>query len=69
MPVTAHDFVFAWRRIVTPATLSHYAGILFPIKNAQRISRGELPPSAMGHSSTDASGNARRTPEEIAAAT
>jgi oligopeptide transport system substrate-binding protein len=47
-PVTAHDFVFAWRRIVTPATSSHYAGILFPIRNAQRINRGELPPAAMG---------------------
>ncbi|MET0379487.1 MAG: peptide ABC transporter substrate-binding protein [Spongiibacteraceae bacterium] len=52
-PVTAHDFVFAWRRIVTPATASHYAGILFPIKNAQRISRGELPPTAMGVHATD----------------
>lgn len=47
-PVTAHDFVFAWKRIVAPATSSHYAGILFPIKNAQRINRGELPPETMG---------------------
>jgi hypothetical protein len=28
-----------------------------------------LPPSATGHSTTDASGNARRTPDAIAAAT
>jgi len=51
--VTAHDFVFAWKRIVTPATSSHYAGILFPIKNAQRINRGELPPETMGVRATN----------------
>lgn len=46
--VTAHDFVFAWRQIVTPATASRYANVLFPIKNAERVRRGELPPTAFG---------------------
>ena len=52
-PVTAHDFVFAWRRIVTPATASRYATILYPVKNAERIHRGELPPSAFGARAVD----------------
>jgi len=47
-PVTAHDFVFAWRRALLPATASQYAQILFPVKNAERINRGELPATALG---------------------
>lgn len=47
-PVTAHDFVFAWRTAVTPATASPYASALFPIKNAERVNKGELPPTALG---------------------
>lgn len=47
-PVTAHDFVFAWRNGVSPATASQYAFILYPIKNAEAISRGELPASELG---------------------
>ena len=29
-PVTAHDFVFAWRTAVDPATASQYAFIMYP---------------------------------------
>jgi oligopeptide transport system substrate-binding protein len=47
-PVTAHDFVFAWRRALLPATASQYAWILFPLRNAERINRGELPPEQLG---------------------
>lgn len=47
-PVTAHDFVFAWRRALKPSTSSQYAFILYPMKNAEAISNGELPPSALG---------------------
>jgi oligopeptide transport system substrate-binding protein len=36
-PVTAHDFVFAWRTVVDPNTASEYAFILFPVKNAEAI--------------------------------
>lgn len=42
-PVTAHDFVFAWREVVNPSSASQYAFALFPIKNAERINHGELP--------------------------
>ena len=47
-PVTAHDFVFAWQRVVDPATASEYAFILYSIKNAEAINTGELPPEYLG---------------------
>ena len=47
-PVTAHDFVFAWRQVVAPASASQYAFALYPIKNAERINRGELPVDELG---------------------
>ena len=47
-PVTAHDFVFAWRRVQDPATASAYAFIMYPVKNAEAINRGDLPPQTLG---------------------
>ena len=47
-PVTAHDFVFAWRTAVDPATASQYAFILYAVKNGDAINRGELPPERLG---------------------
>lgn len=47
-PVTAHDFVFAWRQVVNPATASGYASIMYPLKNAEKINRGELALDALG---------------------
>jgi len=47
-PVTAHDFVFAWRTAVKPETASQYAFLLYPVKNGAAINRGELPPEALG---------------------
>ncbi|MFN9926609.1 MAG: peptide ABC transporter substrate-binding protein, partial [Phenylobacterium sp.] len=47
-PVTAHDFVFAWRKAVDPKTASEYATIFFSIKNAEAINKGQLPVSSMG---------------------
>lgn len=48
VPVTADDFVFAWRTAVDPATASRYAFIFYGLKNAAAINRGELPPSELG---------------------
>lgn len=39
-PVTADDFVFAYRRALDPATASDYAFILWPIENAESYSKG-----------------------------
>ena len=47
-PVTAHDFEFAWRRVLDPATASEYAFILYPIKNAEAVNRGDLPKEMIG---------------------
>lgn len=47
-PVTAHDFVFSWRRVVDPATASEYAFIMYPIRNAEVINTGQLPKEMLG---------------------
>ncbi len=47
-PVTAHDFVFAWRKTVDPASASEYANIMNAIRNADDITAGKLPPEALG---------------------
>jgi oligopeptide transport system substrate-binding protein len=41
-PVTAGDFVYAWRRALSPATLSRSASLLYPIANAEAFNKGEL---------------------------
>ncbi len=41
-PVTAHDFVYAWRRVLNPKLAAEYAYILFYIKNAQAFNSGKL---------------------------
>jgi oligopeptide transport system substrate-binding protein len=52
-PVTAQDFVFAWRTVVDPATASEYAFIMYPVKNAEAVNRGTVPPSALGVKAVD----------------
>jgi oligopeptide transport system substrate-binding protein len=48
-PVTAGDFVFSLRRIMDPATGAKYATVLYPIKNAEKINKGEgLAPESLG---------------------
>ena len=46
-PVTAHDFVYAWRRVVDPATAAPLSFYLAPIGNAQEIIRATKPASAL----------------------
>jgi len=41
-PVTAHDFVFSYRRMLTPALGADYASMLYPIKNAEAFNEGKL---------------------------
>jgi len=47
-PVTAHDFVFAWRQVVTPSNAAEYAFLLYPIRNAEQINSGDMPPESLG---------------------
>jgi oligopeptide transport system substrate-binding protein len=44
----AHDFEFAFKRILNPENLAEYAAILYPIKNAQAVNAGEMPPENVG---------------------
>lgn len=55
VPVTAHDFVFAWRRLVDPATASEYSFMMevAAVKNATPIIAGELPTDQLGVSAAD----------------
>ncbi|MGG3687853.1 peptide ABC transporter substrate-binding protein [Caldifermentibacillus hisashii] len=49
-PVTAHDFVYAWRRAVDPATGSEYGPYMMGgvIKNATAVNKGEVPVEQLG---------------------
>ena len=54
-PVTAHDFVHAWRRAVDPATASPYGWYLklTEMVNAGDILAGNKPPSELGARAVD----------------
>jgi oligopeptide transport system substrate-binding protein len=41
-PVTAHDFVYAWRRILSPGLAAEYAYMLYPIANAEEYHAGRI---------------------------
>lgn len=41
-PVTAHDFVYSWRRLLDPKTASQYAYFLYDIQNAYEYNTGRL---------------------------
>ena len=41
-PVTAHDFVYAWQRGLTPEVGSRYAYSLYYIKNAKKFYEGKI---------------------------
>ena len=47
-PITAHDFVFAWRKVLDPLNASEYAFILYGLKNAEAVNRGEMPQESLG---------------------
>ena len=54
-PVTADDFVFAWKRLVDPEVASEYAFIMgvAGVKNADAISSGEVPVEELGVTAED----------------
>jgi len=51
--LTAHDFVYAWRMMNDPNTAAPYASIMYPIKNAEKIQKGDLPTDALGVTASD----------------
>ncbi|MBJ3763759.1 peptide ABC transporter substrate-binding protein [Maribius pontilimi] len=54
-PVTAGDFVYAWRRLADPATASEYAWYmeLMQVENAAAIIAGDMDPSELGVRAVD----------------
>ena len=52
-PVTAEDFVYAFRRIQDPAIASQYSSLLYIVKNAAQVNAGELPPEELGVRAVD----------------
>ncbi|MBV2143790.1 peptide ABC transporter substrate-binding protein [Falsochrobactrum sp. TDYN1] len=52
-PVTAHDFVYSWQREVNPATAAMDPRLLYPIKNAKPINKGEMKPDQLGVAALD----------------
>ena len=47
-PLTATDFVYSFRRLLDPATAASLAYFLYPIRNAEAVNAGRLPPDQLG---------------------
>lgn len=41
-PVTAYDFEYSWKRLLSPATAAEYAYFLYDINNAQEYNSGKI---------------------------
>ena len=53
-PVTAHDFVFSWRRLVDPKTAASGSTFFaYTIEHAEDIIAGKLPPDALSVTAMD----------------
>lgn len=52
-PVTAHDFEYAWKRVVKPDTASEYAYIMYDLKNAEAINMGKKDVDELGVKAVD----------------
>jgi ABC-type oligopeptide transport system substrate-binding subunit len=51
--LTAHDFVYSWRRTVDPATAVSFAYVLYGIENAEDVNSGRLPPEKLAVRAVD----------------
>ncbi|MBM3201744.1 MAG: peptide ABC transporter substrate-binding protein [Chlamydiae bacterium] len=47
-PLTAEDFIYAWKKSLSPSFPSDNAFLLYAIKNGKSIKNGELPTSFLG---------------------
>ena len=52
-PLTAEDFLYAWRRILDPKTAASYGYFPYIIKHAEAINGGHMPGSALGARALD----------------
>lgn len=54
-PITADDFIYAWRRILTPSLGAAYASMLYPMVGAEAYATGEsTDPESIGARAIDA---------------
>lgn len=47
-PVTAYDFIYAWKTTLSPHFKAPSAYLFYPLKNAREIKEGNLPPETLG---------------------
>ena len=47
-PLTARDFVYAFRRLEDPATAASLAYFMYPLKNARAVNAGRAPVTSLG---------------------
>lgn len=52
-PVTAHDFEYAWKKILSPDFKTAFAYLFYPIKNAKEAKEGHVPPEKIGINALD----------------
>ncbi|CAI8847690.1 MULTISPECIES: peptide ABC transporter substrate-binding protein [Bacillus] len=52
-PVTAHNFVYAWKQLVNPETGSEYAYIMYDVKNAEKINKKQIGLDELGVKAQD----------------
>ena len=46
--ITAHDFIYSWRRVVDPANAFPTASLFYPVRNAQAVNEDKLRPEDLG---------------------
>jgi oligopeptide transport system substrate-binding protein len=52
-PVTAHDFVYAWKRVLEPGVGANYASEMYIVKNGKQYNEGTADDSALGIEALD----------------
>jgi oligopeptide transport system substrate-binding protein len=53
VPVTAHDFVYSFRRQLDPATASQYASMMYDLEGAEAVNSGAAPLDSLGVKALD----------------
>ena len=52
-PITSYDFAYAWKKALSPTFPAANAGLLYFIRNAQKVKEGQIPTSMLGVSTPD----------------